>query len=68
MPNLNGTGPYGRGRGQGRRFLGGRNVVGSEKKCVCKSCGFEETQVRGVPCSEKKCPKCGAPMSGEFCL
>jgi rubrerythrin len=37
-------------------------------KCVCPKCGFTVSHAkRGIPCSERKCPKCGAKMKGEKC-
>ena len=65
MPNRDGTGPAGKGRGQGRRFF--RRNTGT-KECTCPKCGYKETSERGVPCSEKKCPKCGTPMKGPNCI
>lgn len=76
MPNLNGTGPLGqgpmtgRGRGMGRgqvKSVGGFRQSGT-KECTCPKCGSKESHVRGVPCSEKKCSKCGTSMKGAFCL
>ncbi len=77
MPRLDGTGPLGqgpmtgrgRGKGMGRgrgKGIGGRGQGGS-KECTCPKCGYKEPHTRGIPCSEKKCPKCGTPMKGVFC-
>ncbi len=49
---------FGRGRGRGN----------PPKLCTCPECGHKEDYVRGTPCTEKKCPKCGTTMKGEFCL
>jgi len=37
-------------------------------KCYCEECGKTFSHERGVPCSETKCPECGAmmkPVTGE---
>jgi hypothetical protein len=49
---------FGRGRGRGN----------PPKVCTCPQCGYKEDYVRGTPCTEKKCPKCGTTMKGDFCL
>lgn len=57
--------PRGRGLGMGRgRGAGGRGRMGGPLSagpggiCFCPKCGYEESQVRGVPCINKTCPKC----------
>ena len=79
MPNRDGTGPVGqgpltgrRGRGLGRGQVGlGKNQTkrgaGGSEDCVCPKCGYSEAHVRGRPCTELKCPKCGTAMRGVFC-
>jgi len=58
-----------RGRGLGRgRMIGGLGRMGGMAagpggECVCPACGYREPQVRGSPCMNKKCPKCGAKMT-----
>ena len=57
-----------RGLGPGRGMAGGRGrmggiAAGPGGECVCASCGYREPQVRGSPCINKKCPKCGAKMT-----
>lgn len=53
----------GRGRGAGGRGrMGGSFAAGPGGTCKCTSCNYEEPQVRGQPCMNKKCPKCGSPM------
>jgi len=32
-------------------------------KCICSKCSYETEHQRGVPCSTKKCIKCGNPMT-----
>ena len=54
----------GMGRGQGRGAGMGRGMGfgGPAISCVCTKCSYEEPKARGVPCAEKRCPKCGAQM------
>ena len=59
----------GRGRGHvgqkpchpGR--MGGQKTAGPIGDCVCPQCGEMEPHQRGVPCSERKCSKCGTNMA-----
>jgi len=56
-----------------RRFLGrgtGRGLRrnNAKKVCTCPKCGYTSDYTRGIPCTEKKCPKCGTTMKGEYCL
>jgi len=56
-------------RGRGRRGTGGRGAGrGGVDVCVCPKCGKEVSHARGVPCTQTKCPECGAQMRGKFCL
>jgi len=48
-------------RGRGR--MGGPFAAGPGGQCVCPNCGYTEPQVRGSPCMNKKCPKCGTKMT-----
>jgi hypothetical protein len=73
MPGGDGTGPdgqgpvagrgRGRGQGQGGRGLGGGFARGPDGECRCSNCGHREPHQLGVPCYDKKCPKCGSPMT-----
>ena len=61
-----GGGGAGRGRaGAGMGRLGGRIAGGPGGACVCTGCGYREPHERGIPCSGKECPKCGAAMTRE---
>ena len=70
MPNRDGTGPAGAGRGfgrgAGRGFGGGRGFgrgpSGSHNLCRCPKCGHTQPHIRGMPCSQVKCEVCGAYM------
>jgi len=58
----------GRGQGQGGQGsgrMGGGKAAGPSGYCVCPQCGQRETHQRGVPCFERKCPKCGTTMIRE---
>ena len=63
--------PTGRGLGLGRsRGAGGRGrmggfAAGPSGNCVCPKCGYKEAHQTGVPCYQKKCPKCQSPMTRE---
>ena len=37
---------------------------GPSKSCICPNCGYEAPKIRGFPCRNKKCPKCGVPLCG----
>jgi len=60
--------PRGRGIGLGQgRMSGGRGLKGGLAAgpggiCKCPKCGYEEPQIRGQPCMNKKCPKCQSLM------
>ncbi len=53
--------PVGGGRGR----MGGPKAAGPGGNCVCPKCDYKEPQVRGQPCMNKKCPKCGTKMRRE---
>ncbi|MGA1844982.1 MAG: NifB/NifX family molybdenum-iron cluster-binding protein [bacterium] len=56
----------GGGQGQGgQRFgrMGGPSAAGPGGYCVCVRCGYQEPHERGVPCTQRQCPKCGASMT-----
>jgi hypothetical protein len=70
MPGGDGTGPNGQGPRTGRRRrqgrgpgLGGGFAQGPSGVCRCPNCGYTEPHELSVPCYNKKCPKCGSPMT-----
>ncbi|MBN1915468.1 DUF5320 family protein [Candidatus Dojkabacteria bacterium] len=63
-----GSGSGARGVGAGRGLGVGGRRQGGNKECTCPKCGYSESQTRGIPCTEKKCPKCQTPMRGVYCL
>lgn len=52
----------GQGQGSRRGGRGGGFAAGPSGECMCPQCGHKETHELGVPCTQKKCAKCGAPM------
>jgi hypothetical protein len=72
MPRGDGTGPTGQGpgtgrgrgmgQGGGRGRMGGR-AMGPGGQCVCPNCGATAAHQRGVPCTQRKCPRCGQLMT-----
>lgn len=63
---LNGKRRGGQGQGQagqGRGRMGGPLAGGAVGTCLCPKCGHREPHERGVPCVQKKCPKCGTAMT-----
>jgi len=40
----------------------GMGFGGPAMSCVCPKCRYKESKVRGIPCIDKKCPKCNTPM------
>jgi len=53
----------GRGLGQGGGRMGRFAPAEPSGTCKCLNCDYEEVKVRGVPCVNKKCPKCGGLMT-----
>ena len=78
MPRGDGTGPMGAGPGTGRGMGGGGDMgkgqgrgrgrmggfaMGPGGNCVCPKCGKTVPHQQGEPCSQVKCPSCGAAMT-----
>ncbi|HDP66939.1 MAG TPA: hypothetical protein ENN20_00385 [Candidatus Marinimicrobia bacterium] len=73
MPRGDGTGPAGMGPGSGfgretggqggRGRMGGPAAAGPSGDCVCPKCGFRVPHLRGQPCNQRECPKCGTIMT-----
>ena len=64
----------GLGRGMGRGFgraaggrgrMGGPLAAGPGGSCICPKCGYKVQHQVGIPCYQKKCPKCRSPMTRE---
>ena len=36
---------------------------GRSGTCVCQRCSIEVLHIRGIPCGQQKCPKCGSRLS-----
>ncbi|MEA3329955.1 MAG: DUF134 domain-containing protein [Nanoarchaeota archaeon] len=49
-------------RGLKNRGRMGGFALGPGGICKCPKCGYEEPQIRGQPCVNKKCPKCNSLM------
>ena len=65
MPRGDGTGPTGQGPvggGGGGRGRGGGFGAGGGGNCVCAKCGKVIAHQRGAPCTQIRCPDCGAMM------
>ena len=70
MPRGDGTGPMGgggpgTGRGGGRGRMGGF-AAGPGGNCVCPQCGKIVAHQLGAPCTQMKCPACGATMTRQM--
>jgi len=50
----------GLGMGRPKRRLGGTDY------CVCQNCGYRTRHIRGKPCINMKCPRCGTPLAGSW--
>jgi len=51
-------------RGQGQGVGGAPQGDGGASKCVCPVCNVTVAHVKGTPCNQISCPKCGKPMTG----
>ncbi|MDK2920567.1 MAG: hypothetical protein PWR24_124 [Desulfonauticus sp.] len=63
--NPKNSGRKGCGQGQGGGRQGGRGQGGGKGPgiCVCPECNYQEVHERGVPCFEKRCPRCNTPLT-----
>ena len=61
--NRSGMGPGGAQGGRRLGRMGGPSAAGPGGYCVCTQCGHQEPHERGIPCTQRQCPKCGAPMT-----
>ena len=52
-------------KGEGMGVGGPRQMMGGVSTCKCPKCEYEAPHKRGVPCTGKKCPKCGTMMIGK---
>ena len=50
-------------RGEGQGNDGEKQGDGGADYCYC-SCGYKVAHEKGVPCNEKKCPKCDTALTG----
>ena len=53
----------GRGLGKGPRGRMGGLSLGPGGVCYCPKCGYEVEHIRGQPCYQMKCPKCGTSLT-----
>ena len=56
-------GGMGQGRGGGGRGRGGGFGIGPNGECMCPNCEYRTPHQIGVPCYNRKCPKCGTMMT-----
>ncbi len=48
-----------------RKSFGGLGSgKGPSKSCICPNCGTESPKIKGFPCKNMKCAKCGHPLCG----
>jgi len=51
------------GKGQGYGYPARK--AGGTDNCICPKCGAKASHIRGKPCNQIKCPKCGTAMQGK---
>lgn len=47
-----------------KSYGGGGSGKGPSKSCVCPKCGHKSPKIKGFPCKNIKCSKCGTPLCG----
>ena len=48
-----------------KSFGGSGSGKGPSNSCICPNCAHEIPKIKGIPCKNKKCPKCGYPLCGK---
>ena len=43
--------------------MGGPKAAGPNGYCECPNCKYKVKHIRGTPCMDRACPKCGALMT-----
>jgi predicted Fe-Mo cluster-binding NifX family protein len=65
MGQGNGGGAGGAGGGRAGRGRMSGFAMGQGGICRCSSCGYTAPHQRGTPCTQQRCPQCGAALNRE---